>query len=344
MAATSTAFALSISAAFFVTLIALPLWIRRRHDHGLVGKDMHKPGKPLVAEQGGVIVTLGVVAGILTFVALEVFVRQRSDNLVLIFAMLTSFLLASFIGFVDGVLGWRLGLRQLHKLLISFIIPLPLMAVSAGTHHMTFPFFGRVELGLLYPLIVIPIGVVGAANGFNMLAGYNGLEAGLGAVILGTLSLIAWQQGAVVPALLGLIVAAALLAFLFYNRHPASVFPGDSLTYATGTAIAGIAILANIEFFALIMFIPYFVEFILKARTKFTPGRDFRWASIARLLPDGTLAVPGKWCTLPHVAIAAIRGARGRATETQTVLAIIGIELLFAIGAIITLLARQKLL
>ena len=339
-----SAFALAASIAFAFTFLAMPLWIRRKQDHGLVGKDMHKKGKPLVTEQGGVIVALGVMIGVLCFVAIEVFARKSTDHLVLIFAALTSFLLAAFIGFLDGVLGWRQGLRQLHKIFLSFLIPLPLMAVNAGTHYMTFPYFGRVELGLLYPLLIIPIGVIIASNGFNMLAGYNGLEAGLGVIILGTLSFIAWQQGAPVAALLGLVVVAALLAFLIFNKVPAKVFPGDSLTYAVGTMIAIIAVYANIEFFAIILFIPYFFEFLLKARAKFTPGTGLRWMSIARVLPDGSLAAPKKWCTLPHVAIAALRMRTGKATEAQTVLTILGFELLIALGVIIAVLARAKII
>jgi len=38
---------------------------------------------------------------------------------------------------------------------------------------------GAVDWGIFYPLAIIPIGIVGAANAYNMLAGYNGLEAGM---------------------------------------------------------------------------------------------------------------------------------------------------------------------
>ncbi|MDP2841599.1 MAG: hypothetical protein Q8O17_04910 [Candidatus Methanoperedens sp.] len=44
---------------------------------------------------------------------------------------------------------------------------------------MAFPFLGTLDIGLLYPLLIIPIGMIGASNAFNMLAGYNGLEAGM---------------------------------------------------------------------------------------------------------------------------------------------------------------------
>ncbi len=56
-------------------------------------------------------------------------------------------------------------------------------------------FLGTLDTGLLYPLLIIPIGMIGASNAFNMLAGYNGLEAGMGIVILSTLGLIAYNTG-----------------------------------------------------------------------------------------------------------------------------------------------------
>src|SRR3989344_2780262 len=71
---------------------------------------------------------------------------------------------------------------------------------------------------------------------------------------------------------IAVIIAAcafmALLAFFIFNKHPAHIFPGDTLTYPIGTIIAIIAILGNIEKFALILFIPYLIEGLLKARGK----------------------------------------------------------------------------
>jgi UDP-N-acetylglucosamine--dolichyl-phosphate N-acetylglucosaminephosphotransferase len=330
--------ALAAALAFASTLIGIPLWIRHRHLHGLLGKDMHKKSKPLVAEQGGVVVALGVLIGALSYVAIEVIGRGRPADALLL-AGLTSFLLAAFLGLIDGLLGWRSGLGPMHKLALSALIPLPLMALNAGTHFMHVPFIGKVELGVAYALAIIPLGVIGASNGFNMLAGYNGLEAGLGAIILGTLTFISWHQGAEAAVLLGATATAALLAFLLFNRPPSSVFPGDSLTYATGTMTATLAILANIEAYALILFLPYFAEFFLKARAGFTQGRSAsRWLSIARVLPDGSLATGKSWCTLPHLVIALLRKLTGRATETQTVLALWAAETLLAASAVTILI------
>jgi len=55
---------------------------------------------------------------------------------------------------------------------------LPLVAIKVGKSFLKLPIFGHIEVGLFYPLLLVPLGVTGAANAVNMLAGFNGLEAG----------------------------------------------------------------------------------------------------------------------------------------------------------------------
>ncbi len=227
------------------------------------------------------------------------------------------------IGLVDNLLGWKKGLRQYQKLLLSFLIALPIMVVNAGTHIMSLPFVGAVDLGNFYALLIVPLAIVGASNGFNMLAGFNGLEAGLGIIQTTTLAFIAWNSGASAAAILSACTASSLLAFLYFNKYPAKVFPGDTLTYPVGAVLAVTAILGNIEKFAVILFIPYLLEFVLKAR-----GR-FQKESFGKLLPDGTLVNRyEKWYGLEHIAISCLKKV-SVATEQRVVLTLWLVELVF---------------
>ncbi len=124
---------------------------------------------------------------------------------------------------------------------------------------MAFPFLGTIDIGLLYPLLIIPIGMIGASNAFNMLAGYNGLEAGMGVVILSTLGLIAYSNGNVVATVIAVTTVSALIALLYFNKYPAKVFPGDTLTYPVGAIVAIVAILGNMEKSAVILFSLYYI-------------------------------------------------------------------------------------
>jgi UDP-N-acetylglucosamine--dolichyl-phosphate N-acetylglucosaminephosphotransferase len=308
--------------SFLVTFVSLPSWIHRARATGFVGKDVHKSGQK-VAELGGVTVILGVVVSVSAFVAFETFYLD-GGALILLIAAITSILIATMIGMTDDMLGWRIGLRQDEKVLLTLLVPLPMIVVNAGHSVMKFPLIGQVELGLLYPLLVIPLGVIGATNGFNMLAGFNGLEAGMGVVILSALGYLAWQVGAIPAAVIAICFTASMLAFLYYNRYPSKVFPGDVFTYPVGAAVAIVAILADIERFAILLFIPYYLEFVLKARGRFKP----EWE--ATVLEDDSLAVKNRLYSVPHVAISLLRKINGTAHENEVVVSIIAIEVVIA--------------
>jgi hypothetical protein len=160
-----------------------------------------------------------------------------------------------------GIPGW-----------LYFLIPLPaavpLMAVNAGISHMTLPLFGRIELGLLYPLALIPLALLCCSNATNFLAGFNGLETGMGLVLHLSLGFYAALKGKHEAALIALTFAAALAAFLRFNWQPAKVFPGD-LNYTIGAAAVCVTVVGNMERFAILCFTPWIFEAFLKARSKF---------------------------------------------------------------------------
>ena len=317
---------ISLLLSFLVALSALPYWIRRARSHGLVGKDVHKK-KKTVAEAGGIMVVLGATIGILFYIALNVFYFKDETGLSFILAALCSILIALMIGFVDDILGWRIGIRQKHKVLISLLIPIPMMVVNSGHHIMQIPFIGQMDFGILYPLLLIPLAIVGTSNAFNMLAGYNGLEAGQGFIILAVLGALSFTAGSAWAAIIPLSFAAALLAFLRYNWYPARVFPGDTMTYPVGAAIGITAILGNIERFAIIIFALYYIEFFLKAKGRFVPD----WKS---RLKGKVLMHKGRWNTMAHVAISTLNLIRIRPTERNAVSAILIAQASIALSTI----------
>ena len=285
-------------ASFLTSYLMVPLWARAARKVGLVGRDMNKPSKREVAEMGGVAVTAGFVAGVLTYIGLTTFYFKRTDgNLIYIFAALSTVLSVTIVGIIDDVLGWKAGLKQWQKPLLTLPIALPLMVVNAGETTMSLPVLGTVNFGILYPLLIIPLALTGAANGFNMLAGLNGLEAGMGAIILAILGYVAWQTGAGWVAVLALSMVFSLLAFLRYNWYPARIFPGNTFTYTVGATIASVAILGNMEKVAVVLYAPYFLELFLKART------GMRGECYGTPREDGTLAPPGEIQSLTHIVM-----------------------------------------
>ena len=189
---------------------------------------------------------------------------------------------------------------------------------------MQIPFFGLVNFGILYPLLLVPLGVAGAATTYNFLAGFNGLEVGQGILILSFLSFVAYVSKSPWLAIIGLCMVASLLSFYFFNRFPAKVFPGDIMTYSIGALIAGMAILGNFEKIAIVVFIPYILEVILKIRGGLINVHSFG-------IPNkrGELKMPYKKVYgLEHLAIK-ILNKFGKATEKKVVYLIYSFQILF---------------
>lgn len=301
--------------SFLISFLFMPFWIIKAKNMGLVWPDMNKFSKQKVAGSGGIITVLAFVIGILIFIAYRTFILQTESFLVEILAMLTVVLFLAGIGLVDDLLGWRKGgLKKIHRIILVALAAIPLMAINAGRSDIALPVLGAIDLGIIYPLIIIPIGVVGAVTTLNFLAGFNGLEAGQGILLLFALGIVAFFTGSSWLAIIILCVVAALLGFLLYNFYPAKVFPGDSLTYPLGGFIAIVAILGNFEKIAVFFFIPYIIEIVLKSRGKLIKQ------SFGKPKKDGSLDLKyDKIYSLNHVAILLMKKLKWKATEKKVV-------------------------
>ncbi|MCH7850053.1 MAG: glycosyl transferase family 4 [Nanoarchaeota archaeon] len=316
---------ISVVVSFVLAAGTLPYWIRKCQSIGLLWEDMNKKGHPKnVAASGGIVVVMAFILGVFTYVALKTFLFGGTVRALEIFSLLSMVLIIGLIGLVDDLLGWRNGgLSNRFRLLLALIASIPLVVINAGVHTIALPFFGAINFGILYPLFLIPIGVAGAATTYNFLAGYNGLEAGQGILILSFLSFVAYSTGSPWLAIISLCMVASLLAFYIYNKYPAKVFPGDSLTYSIGALIAGMAILGNFERIAIVVFIPYILEVILKVRGK------LKKHSFAKIDSKGNLKMPyPKVYGLEHLAIGVLNKF-GKATEKGVVYLIYLIQIVF---------------
>jgi UDP-N-acetylglucosamine--dolichyl-phosphate N-acetylglucosaminephosphotransferase len=307
-----------ILVSFFVTLFFIPKWVKKAKQIDLVWEDMNKLPSKKVAGSGGIGVILGFIIGVLIFIAYRVFYLKTSIFLIEILATLTVIVMLAGIGLIDDLLGWRKGgLSMKSRLILVVISAIPLMVINAGRSEIGIPFLGAIELGIIYPLILIPLGIVGATTTFNFLAGYNGLEAGQGVIILAALSLVAFFTGNSWLSIIALCMIVALLAFLFFNFYPAKVFPGDSLTYVVGGLIAIMAILGNFEKIAVFFFIPYIIETVLKARGK------LKKYSFGLPKKDGSLDLRyNKIYGLEHLSIYLLKRCKIKPTEKRVVYSI----------------------
>ncbi|MDY6768686.1 MAG: hypothetical protein SVW02_01110 [Candidatus Nanohaloarchaea archaeon] len=289
--------AAAAAAGFVTTLVLTPEAMTFLQSSGIVGIDQQKEDRPELPTSGGVAVIFGFLAAVSLYIGLTTFVPGApTARIELVLAALASTFIIAFIGLIDdihvdrqegveekGNHQIRIGLAQKYKSLAPAIAALPLMAVKAGTATMHLPFLGAVPFGVLYPLLLVPVAVTCVVNATNMLAGQNGLESALGTIALAAVGVFAFQHGEMEGAAIALGMAAPLAAFWYYNRYPARILPGDSLTYAVGAAYVSATIIANVELFAGIVFLPWIVEAFLKLRS------GFQASSLGELQQDETL-------------------------------------------------------
>ena len=310
-------------ASLLVTIVAVTLLIPRLHRARIVGKDMHKPGRPEVAEMGGLAIVAGTGVGISTALAMMSFFHVFQDaSEVLLLAALATILLTALIGIVDDLLG----MRQVVKAFLPAVAALPLVALRAGHTSLVIPFVGRIDFWIFYPLFLVPAGVMVAANAVNMLAGFNGMEAGMGLVAMGSLAVIAASTHATTALVILLAGAGALLGVLFFNWYPAKILVGDVGTLSIGALIATAVIVGNFETAGVIVIIPYAIDFLFKAAHGF-PTTEW-WGILGE---DGKLRCPS---TGPVGLCQFIMKITGGIKEWALTSVLMGVELIFGMLAI----------
>ena len=272
---------LIFAAAFFITFALTPILKDKLKGMGITGTDLHKPDKPKVPEMGGIAILLGF-----SISTIAAYFFYHDTGLLLGFAVV---LLVGAIGIVDGIRRLSAAQKVLSLTAVGLIL---------------IPYSNTVILGYnigIWYLIFVPIFFMFACNFTNMLAGFNGLEIGTGAIASLGMATVAYLKGSTEGAILSGTMSCALLAFLYYNRYPARVFPGDVGTLIIGAALFTTMIISKIELFGAIILAPYIADAALKY---LSVGVMTRESQIPTELKEGRLHMPeGSNLSLPRLFI-----------------------------------------
>jgi len=319
---------LSFVLTVFLSYVSIKNGIRIFKKFNIVAIDQHKKNKPLIPTSGGIFVSLSFVFGLLFFIGIRTIITKDIESSLLFFSSITSILIVTIVGILDDILtskklvlsknkekDLRVGLPQWIKPFLTFPAVLPLVVLNIGEPTVNLPIFGTVDFGLFYPLLIVPLAFVFSTNVVNMLAGFNGMEAGMSIVYLTFLTYVAFQSNSIALPIF-LISLASIIPFFIFNFHPAKILPGDSLTYFLGAIIIVGTVVGNMEKAAIFVLLPFLIEFFLKFRSKFS-------ASSLGVLKDGYL-VPKykKIYSLTHLIMRI-----GKFNERQITIIFILIEL-----------------
>lgn len=261
--------------------------------------------------------------------------------------------LGIFIGFLFGYMLIGKQSIEMNSILIgSFIIMLfgviddisPLSAkvkmVGQICAALVVIFYGNITLSsatlfglsldfgwLSYPLTLIFI--VSCINIINLIDGLDGLSGGTCAIFYATIAIISFMKGSThtLGVSLAFIMLGCTLGFLYHNFYPAKIFSGDSGSMFQGFMIAVISLLGFKTTTLISLFVPILILGI--------PILDTLFAIIRRIINRKPIYLPDK-AHLHHQLL------NLGLSHKNTVLAIYGMNILFAVASIIYILKNKE--
>jgi phospho-N-acetylmuramoyl-pentapeptide-transferase len=202
-----------------------------------------KQGTPTM---GGALVILVVTALWLT-VLVVLPEAQRADFLPQTIVPLGALIAVGLLGMIDDLVNVRygFGIRGRHKLVWQFCVAV-VAAVYIQRHFAVtgvfLPLVGEIEVGATVFVAVAVFVIMATSNGVNLTDGMDGLGGGTCVFAFLSVAFIAAARGYPWLVVFCVAMVGALLAFLWFNVHPAEVFMGDTGSLAFGATLAIVAL------------------------------------------------------------------------------------------------------
>jgi phospho-N-acetylmuramoyl-pentapeptide-transferase len=236
--------------AFALVVVLMPAFIRllRRLGMGkrirLEGPETHyvKEGTPTM---GGLLIVVVVIAVALL---MELSGGDFVDGST--FAPMATLALVGLLGTADDWLNARTGdgISATQKLLWQSVVAGVAAWQIQDTYQITnlvVPFLGAVSIHPIAYILIAAFAIVASSNAVNITDGLDGLAGGTLIFAFTGYMVIAFTFGQPNLAVLCALIIGALLAFLWFNVHPAQIFMGDSGSLALGATLAVIALITG---------------------------------------------------------------------------------------------------
>ena len=153
------------------------------------------------------------------------------------------FMLGSLLIFLIGVYDDNRGVEPKTKFIAIIIATLLIYFMDNLKIDTLGSWFGHeLSLPFLLSLVITIVAVVGFTNALNLIDGLDGLSGSISIVIFGAFCYIGITNNDTFIINVSALMMAAIVAFLFFNWHPAKIFMGDSGSLILGFTIAVVAI------------------------------------------------------------------------------------------------------
>jgi phospho-N-acetylmuramoyl-pentapeptide-transferase len=157
------------------------------------------------------------------------------------------------LGAIDDIAGLRgkqkgNGMRGRWKFVWQIVIALFLslaLHYALGLRSVAIPTIPeKIDIGILYVPVAVFV-IVGMSNAVNLTDGLDSLAGWTAAIAFACFGVIAFLQGQSHLVIFCFTIVGALLAFLWYNAHPAQLFMGDTGALALGATLAVVALMTG---------------------------------------------------------------------------------------------------
>lgn len=149
--------------------------------------------------------------------------------------------LGTLVGGDRRVMTWRVKFGLLLALSVGVACTL---YFGLDAHSVNIPWAGQHDLGFAYiPIAVVIVFAMTPATAIT--DGLDGLLGGTAAVAFAAYAVIAGIQEQAYLGTFSFTVVGALLGFLWYNAHPATVFMGDTGALPLGAGLATVALMTG---------------------------------------------------------------------------------------------------
>jgi len=202
----------------------------------------------------------------------------------------------------DGLLAWQ---KMLCQLVVTTVFAVYMVLYSGVSLTMLIPFTGGLYLNLGWLAIpLMYVAVIGTVNGVNFTDGVDGLASSVTVIVATFFSVVAIGTNAGIEPIT-CAVAGALLGFLLFNVHPASVFMGDTGSLALGGFVISAAYMMQMPLFIIIVGLIYLVE-VLSVMIQVTYFKKTGGKRIFRMAPIHHHFELGGWSETRVVAVFSI--------------------------------------
>ncbi len=309
----------ALLAAFLIGLAVGGPYIRLLRDLR-IGKSIRREGpQSHLAKQGtptmGGLLFIGVVfiawGVVLAFLPRE----QRDDFIPQTIVPMGALLAVGLLGAIDDLVNvaYGFGIRGRHKLVWQTIVAISgalYIQRHFGVTGILVPLVGEWEIGAVAFVALAAVAIVGTSNGVNLTDGLDGLAGGTAVFAFLSFAFIAIARGFPWLAVFCAAVVGAVLAFLWFNVHPAEFIMGDSGALSLGAALASVALVTGFVVLlpiAGVIFVAVTVSVILQVGSfKLRRKRIFRMAPLHHHLE--AIGWPEEKVTLRFWLIGAVAG------------------------------------